>query len=528
MQFLQRFSNSEAAIVYLLKSLGVYVKPSEISDELEKHPDNPSMLAISDVLNWFKIENIAYFIDVEELPKVPTPFIAHTNRDNDFVTVHQVSDIDVRLSDDKRKNYSLTLAEFSKIFTGVVLQAEAPKKTESLKHSYIHKLLPYKWLFAILILISSFAGILFFYTDFANNLTWQVALLTLLKSAGLATSILLLMQSIDKNNPLVQTLCGGGKKNNCNAILTSEAATVFEGLTWSEVGFFYFAGTWLALLFNSGSTSLIQLLAILNILSLPYTVYSINYQARIAKEWCMFCITVQILLWLEFLTLVKSLQLPIDISTPIIISLLIFMAMPIAVWILLKPVFIGNQQQKIVRYQLRKFKFNRELFEASLKKQPRYTTPSDEWSIILGSMEANTIITMVSNPYCQPCSASHEILDKWLDRSNNVQLRIVFTALNNHEDRKTPVVRHLMALNAKGDKELIKKALNDWYKQENKDYANWSRAYPIDNVEDQFYVLDNQKIWCNMAEITVTPTLLINGYRLPKEYQIQDIKYLLD
>src|SRR5471030_1680876 len=111
--------------------------------------------------------------------------------------------------------------------------------------------------------------------------------------------MLLLMQSIDANNPFIQKLCGEDNKN-CNAILSSKAAKINEFLSWSEVGFFYFAGTWLALLFNSAHIAMLQALAVLNIVALPYTFYSIHYQWRVAKQWCVFCCAVQALLWLEF------------------------------------------------------------------------------------------------------------------------------------------------------------------------------------------------------------------------------------
>lgn len=523
----ERFSNTEAVTVHLLNGLGIHIRPSDVSEELTKHPDYPSMLSISDVLNWFNVDNIACSIDAEELTEVPTPFIAHTNRNNDFVTVNQVTDTNVRLSDNKRNNYNLTLPEFKKIFNGVVLQAEATSNPESVLQRFLYQLSSYKWLLSCLALVLCFVGIIVLYTDFIYYLTWQIALLAFFKTAGLTTAVLLLVQSIDKNNPLVQTLCGGGRKTNCNAILTSKAAMVFKGLTWSEVGFFYFAGTWLVLLFNSGSTSLLQLLALLNMVSLPYTVYSINYQARIAKQWCVFCTAVQVLLWLEFIPLITTLQEPLTISVPAIISLLIFMALPAALWVIVKPKLLEKQQLKGLKRQLHKFKYNRELFEASLKAQPRYATPSNDWSIILGNVEANTIITMVSNPYCQPCSATHTVLDRCLERLGDIQLRIVFTAHNHVNDRKTIIVRHLMALNAQGDPEITKDALNDWYGQENKNYEEWSKSYPVKLDESEFQILDKQVAWCDLAEITATPTLLINGYRLPAEYRVQDIKYML-
>lgn len=33
--------------------------------------------------------------------------------------------------------------------------------------------------------------------------------------------------------------------------------------------------------------------------------------------------------------------------------------------------------------------------------------------------------------------------------------------------------------------------------------------------------------WCDAAEITHTPTLFVNGYRLPENYDIEELRYIL-
>jgi len=85
-----------------------------------------------------------------------------------------------------------------------------------------------------------------------------------------------------------------------------------------------------------------------------------------------------------------------------------------------------------------------------------------------------------------------------------------------------------MALNELPDKTIVKKALNDWYDQKQKDYKAWAKVYPVELDEANYHKLDNQKEWCKMAEVTATPTLLLNGYRLPDIYQLPDLKYMLD
>jgi hypothetical protein len=44
--------------------------------ELDKHPDYLSLMAVSDILTAFEVENAAFRMDFEELDDVPLPFTA--------------------------------------------------------------------------------------------------------------------------------------------------------------------------------------------------------------------------------------------------------------------------------------------------------------------------------------------------------------------------------------------------------------------------------------------------------------------
>lgn len=524
----KKYDNADASVIKILKALSIPVDSDKIIAELDKHPDYPSLLAISDVLNNFQIENNAYRITVEQLPLVSCPFIVHTHSNGgEFLTVNQVDDQKVIVSSEKWNKHKLELSEFKKIFDGIVLTIEPSLQPRSIGATAapVSEIKPL--LAMVGLLLTLIAGMVF-NSDYFENYSWQILLLTLFTTAGLIVSILLLVQSIDGNNPFIQKLCTGNN-SDCKAILSSKAATVFEGLSWSEVGFFYFGGNWLALLFGHHSTALLQVLAILNIISLPYTFYSIYYQARIAKQWCVLCCTVQALLWLQFIPSITAFNKPITLPDAAAWStLFISFLSPIVLWLLIKPLFLKAQQVKPLKDQLRKFKYNSQLFNSMLNNQPRYALPSEDWSIVLGNTEASTSITMVTNPYCPPCSKTHKLLDELLEQRTDIQARIVFTANNTDEDYKTPVSRHLMALNQQQDKKVIKNALNDWYEQKQKDYQAWAKVYPVELNEAEYYKIDNQKAWCEMAEVTATPTLLLNGYRLPEYYQLPDLKYMLD
>jgi protein-disulfide isomerase/predicted double-glycine peptidase/uncharacterized membrane protein len=530
---LKKQHNTDTIVKKLLQYLTININSETISEELEKHPDYPSLLAISDVLNNFNIDNSAYSIEFSSLKDVPCPFIAHTSPDNEFVLINSVAGDHVTLWDDKRNDYKLAILDFGKIFTGIVLTVEkdADLKRYNNNKAWTDILSPFRATFAIICLLAAFVAVIIFNTGYFANLSWPLLSLTLFKTLGLAASALLLVQSIDRNNTLVQKLCGvKNNKTGCSGILSSNAATVFKGLTWSEVGFFYFAGTWFALLFGGGSLATLKVVALLNIISLPYTFYSVYYQARIARQWCVLCCSVQAVLWLEFISLALVpgiIEKHIQINMGGGVTLFTCLLFPIFLWMLLKPVFLKAQQLSAHKQQLRNFKYNVDLFNHLLTAQPKFVLPEEYWSILLGNTEANNVLTMVSNPYCDPCAKTHSILDEWLSNRDDLQVRIVFAVSNFEGDDATAVARHFMMLNKLHDKTVVKEALNDWYAQKRKNYSTWKKDYEVELKNHEFNQVEKQKAWCQLAEITSTPTVLVNGYRLPNPYQIADLKYML-
>ena len=130
----------------------------------------------------------------------------------------------------------------------------------------------------------------------------------LAKMLGLATTILLLIYELDKSNALVKSICTAGKQTNCGAVLQSKASKIL-GMSWSEAGFFYFASTFLFLLFPSANyIHEIAVLSVATCLAAPFSVLSIYYQWEVVKQWCALCLTVQAVLALEVIWTIVEVQ----------------------------------------------------------------------------------------------------------------------------------------------------------------------------------------------------------------------------
>lgn len=523
-------SNPVAVLDALMRELNIPVSTFTLKHDLEEHPNYPSLLAFSDCLNNWKVPHGIYQLSKDDLQSedLSFPFISHfSEQGGKFILVHGIENKKVIFSDELSDHNVITEIEYLSRWNGIVLYAEKEEvsgesnyKDGLIKGGIAKAGLP----FLILILLAC----ILLSIDYASA-SWGLLCMLGLNLVGVIVSVFLLTYSIGANNSFVQNLCGLGKKNNCNTILKSDVAKVNSWLSWSEVGMFYFTGSFLCLIINP---NLASLLVWVNLACLPYTFYSIGYQIK-TKNWCFLCCTVQVLLWLEALVFAFDnsfhYSLPFSNLTPI--SLLLFtlsFLLPVAVWITIKPIIIKAIQIEPLKRQLKRFKYDTSLFNKFLTIQPRYAVPDEIMPIMMGNPDAETVITMVSNPFCEPCATAHKKLDEWLRTRDDIQLKIVFTTASHDDDARTKVARHISALSMSNDKELVEEALTSWYDQTHKNYKTWAEKYPVSFNDEISLVTKKQKEWCEMADITATPTILVNGYKLTVPYRLDDIRYLID
>jgi uncharacterized membrane protein len=206
---------------------------------------------------------------------------------------------------DKMGIRSESIAEFSQKWQGITLLTQPNEKSgeedysKNRKFEIIENLRNPFIISGLIVILGYFIGTHFTNLTIENSSHFYAFLIA--KFAGVIVSCFLIWYGIDANNSFLRSVCEINSKTNCGNILNTEAAKIFGWLTWSEIGLFYFVGCFLALLFSSNLLETLLILKWLNVLALPYTVWSVYYQAFVAKEWCVLCLMVQILLWVEFL-----------------------------------------------------------------------------------------------------------------------------------------------------------------------------------------------------------------------------------
>jgi uncharacterized membrane protein len=125
--------------------------------------------------------------------------------------------------------------------------------------------------------------------------------LLMLKVIGFIASFVLILGQL--GHPLFDRFCLKGEKLNCHAVLESPAGKLLGLIPMADLGAVYFFGGVILICFSVFDIFFfhrIYLLAALNLLTLPYTIFSVLYQALVVKRWCYLCLIVQLIFWLEF------------------------------------------------------------------------------------------------------------------------------------------------------------------------------------------------------------------------------------
>lgn len=516
-----------AVTFQLLDQLNIKGNKSTIQSKIRAHPQFPSLIAIQDCLTDFKMVANSYSINKElfKLSQLQYPFVTYlSNYMGGYVLVQGVNNDSVVISNEKNKNIRVPKKDFLDNWDGILLFALADENSSEINyyrnritHVLNQALLPSFCLILIYAFILAYAQ---------SSFHWDSLILFVLTFLGLSISILLIIQTVNYSSPLVERLCSIAGQNGCNNVLKSDTSKVTSWLSWSEVGYFYFSGSFVTFVVFP---QFISLLAYLNILAMPFTFYLLYHQYKL-KNWCLLCCLTQALIVMEFLTFAFYSNVFDEWFIPGIFHLSQFCIcffIPMLGWWLQKSLIVKLSSVNSMAQQL-SYKYNVDLFNLFLSDQKYISVSNDLEFILMGNPDSDTVITVISSPFCVPCSETHRILEEWLEKRNDFQVKLIFLTPNGDEGYATKVARHIIALNSMKDKNIVIEALHDWYKQAVKKYETWAQGYPVVITSQIIEICAKQHLWCKNNEIKYTPTVLVNGYVLNEPYKLNDLKYLIN
>jgi uncharacterized membrane protein len=488
-----------------------------------EHPYRNSLFGLSKMLSGYQIENQGIRIKnkKEMLSELETPFIAYTG--SDFITVTGIykENIDYLWKD---KKISISRDEFISRWSGVVLLAEPDEK--SIEPGYgehrkqeLYSAIKYGLLIAAIILLS---GLVAFHTQIDTG--WNTPASIFINLSGLYICYLLLLKQMHIHSNQADKICSLLiDKSDCNNILDTDAAKI-AGFSWSEIGAGYFIANIYVIIFYPPLYSFVVLL---NICVLPYTVWSVWYQTFRAKQWCPLCLIVQGILWLLFFVNLLSGRIEIpDFTIRNILLAGCLYSIPVIALNMLTPVFSGYKKQEETTQQINRLKANEEIFKVLLKEKTGYKVDKSDSTILFGNPDAKNLITVVTNPHCNPCANMHKRLENLLKETDNgCCIQYILTSFNTELEDSS---RFFMYMYQQLDIKEFLSFLNEWYSYGKNDRERFYRKYTFDRITYISNEFHKHKEWIHKTNITATPTILFNGYRLPDEYVIEDMKYFYD
>lgn len=117
--------NPAAALVNLTHHLNVRVTRHTIEETLQAHPDYPSLLALSDALTEWNVENTGVEAELEHLGGEEMSFPAIAAMKRGFVMLTGLEDEHIRYIDPSEGRVREPFEEFGEKWTGVLILAEA-------------------------------------------------------------------------------------------------------------------------------------------------------------------------------------------------------------------------------------------------------------------------------------------------------------------------------------------------------------------------------------------------------------------
>lgn len=538
----QSFNTSLKNIAgHYIQLLQVKVNVKNAQRDIEENPYYPSLLSLSDTFSKYNISNNAFEVDYENFDQLEPPFVAFTKLPavgRDFVLVLDMKADSISYLHKNRKVQTLGKREFLQGYQNIVWVAEADEQSgetgyaEKRNAERKQKTKKIAWYAALLALVMM---------TLAANINqanyWAFGSIAFLKFAGVATTIMLLIYETDKNNAFVKNICTAGRQTNCDSVLSSKAAKI-GGISWGEIGFFYFAATTLWLLLPAISfVDKIAGIAVANSFVVPYILFSLYYQWKVVKQWCPLCLTVQAVLLLELLWSLANFwfsqhQLFVWLSGFAAPAQWLGAAscvlLPMVLWYGIKSILIKAKDADLYSSAYRRLQYNPDIFNGLLKQQQKAPEGWQQLGISIGNPKATATIIKVCNPYCGPCAKAHPKLEEIINTNSNVNVKIIFAVDNSEYNIAAVVVKHLLAVAAEGNAFKTQHSLDDWYLPDKKVYDLFAAKYQLNDELKQYdSEIDSMSKWCTDAEIVFTPTFFVNGYRLPENYSIEELKDIL-
>lgn len=501
---------------------GLFIDKKQIKRMMCSHESYPSLLALTDTLSDLGIDYAAVKMNSDRLKEFDAPVMLHLGRGvNQFILLTKMSKNKVFYYDGQKKKENIDW--LLDIWDGVAVYI-FEKKTKYDFHFLLTRLTKMKSIFFLV-------GLFLFVTlPFLLILVRiSVLFLLVLKVIGFCMSILLIRHDLGISSTLEQHICSFSNSISCEAVLTSPASKFLGIFKMSDIAVVYFTCSTFVLLYSllvGMLNNYITILSFISLFSIPYILYSLFYQKFKVKKWCPLCLCVIFILFVEVLYSLWWINLSIiTISITQILFIVLIVLIVIIIWILIKSLIMNNIELEEKEIKYLRMKHDTQIFQALLERQLPVKMDFSPSDIVLGELNAQTVITIVINVYCEPCLALYKQLKSiYLQTGHKFKLNI--RMLNRETDISGKSTESLLIALYYEDPSRFILAFDDWMSGKNYQFL-CSKYYLNMNVSKVNQELNRHREWIERIGIDVTPQIFVNDRLIPYQYTNDDLFYFL-
>lgn len=496
------------------------IDKDEFIFQIQSHPYYPSLLSISDTLNFLNVDNIAVKVNSDEIDKLPTRFVcllSNENFESKLFFVEKRGDNYLCIDDKKTK--TLSKSELANNWKEIVLIAEKQEIEKNIKTQ------KYFTLFPIVTVV------LFFAVLFTLNSNLNIILFILFPILGILLSIGALKDLFGTKSELINKFCNITSATSCETIIKSSKWKIFKFVNFSDLSITFFSFQFLGLFYFlvlNDITSFFSFQAILIYISIPIILSSLYFQKFIEKKWCPICLLIISVIIGELIYIILNNITITSITISSILSLIFIYLLTTTFWFTLKKTLQNLKELKEFQFKANRFMRNYEVFKNNLKKNKISFFPNTP--IVLGNKNSKLVITIISNPFCGYCEKAHSILNSILEKhQDNLQINIILkTDINSENETNQLFFRTLLDMYISHDEKVFLDALAQWFNIKN--VNDWLKDYKIKSIDlaslDSYYNIHNE--WCWNNNFTYTPAIFINEYEYPNTYDRDTLEFFIN
>lgn len=498
---------------YWLKGCGVNVHKTYCEKEVGTHPDYPALTSVIEFLDSGGMNYHAVKADSSYIDKFNYPILAHIKLlGQEYVQIVP----DAKYWDEQK--------EIAQSWSGiVVIPSEDPAWSTSGNTAYLRSEAKKR---AIIIALCIISLALFTVTIYSAP-SLLLNTFGLLSLTGILLSMLLQANELGFQSQIVKQVCNAFSESGCERVMKSSYGQGLAGITPADASLLYFATQFTLYVASClGAPFLFSGVLKFAIIGVAVIMWSLYIQAVKLKEWCALCLGVVALLSAQA---ILAFFLASPLAGPISLGAFVFIASVFALFFLpVKGLIKTNITNELKLVELKRWKSDGALFVDQWRQEQVVDNSKWQHDLIIGAVYAPLCITVACNPYCNPCAKTHRALDDLIDRYNEqicVQIRLLAPSLNVN-DKFTQATRAILQKAAEGlSQDMLQAVITSWF--EKMDLQQWTQIWQPDNTLDVQQVLEQHRLWMAQSHIAYTPTLFLNGRKIPGRYSLEDVEYLI-